>query len=202
MSETQRRVSKKELTYDDYVATQKAAEEGNPDAICQIGFFYKFGLFVEKDEDEALKCFIQAGHLLNADAQWAAGDIYRYGTEKMPPNPMLAAKWLRYATHTEPNGRNLRCYGECIENGIGVMVDKAEAADFYSRAVEAGDRYAFYRLGRLYLLGDGVSQDVPKGLGYIYTAKMRGVEEASNYWAWLEAQGLLKGIQITEKEVD
>ena len=29
-----------------------------------------------------------------------------------------------------------------------------------------------------------------------------GVEEASNYWAWLEAKGLLKGIQITEKEVN
>lgn len=199
MSDCQK--EKNGLTYDDFINTRNAAEKGNPYAVFQMGFFYKFGVFVKQDEDEALKWFVEAGNRGIADAQWAAGDIYRYGTEKMSPNPELAARWFRYAAHTDPCGRNLRCYGECLEKGIGVLVDKTEAAEYYTRAVEADDSWAFFRLGVLYLRGDGVPQDVQKGLGYIYTAKMRGVDDAAKYWDRLDSAGLLRGVKISEKEV-
>ncbi len=193
-------IPENDWTYEEFLEVKRMASEGEPHAMNQLGLFHMFGQFVEQDETKALYWFEEAGKMGVASAQWAVGDIYRHGTDEVPVNPEMAARWFRYAAHTEPSGRNLRSYGECLDSGFGVLEDKAEAAEYYSRAVEKNDSLAFFRLGVLYLWGKGVSQDPGKGLGYIYTAKMRGIGVASEYWDKLDKAGMLKGIEIKEKD--
>ncbi len=192
-------LSENGLTYQDFKDIEDAASKGDPYGMTKMGCFYMFGQFVEKDEDKALQWFLKAGKLGDANAQWSVGDIYKHGTKTMDPNPELSARWFRYAAHTEPNGRNLRSYGECLEEGFGVMMDPAEAAEYYERAIGFGDIEAFFRLGLLLFEGRGVERDINRGLSYIYTAKMNESAGAKYIWDKLEEQGLLKGVKKEKK---
>lgn len=189
-----------DLNYQDFRDTEEAASKGEPYAMTKMGCFYMYGQFVEQDEDKALQWFIKAGNLGDPIAQWSVGDIYKHGTKTMSPKPELAARWFRYAAHSEPNGRNLRSYGECLEEGFGVTKDPTEAAEYYERAIEYGDIEAFFRLGVMLFSGLGVDRDSNKGLSYIYTAKMNGNRGAEIVWDELEKKGWLKGIKIEAKK--
>lgn len=58
--------------------------------------------------------------------------------------------------------------------GLGVDKDLDKAADFYRRAAEGNHVAAQYEYGNLLVLGDGVEQDLPEALKWMYIAAQQG----------------------------
>jgi TPR repeat protein len=145
---------------------RKGAEQGDAKAQAQLGFSYRLGLGVKKDEVEAAKWYLKAaeqGHLLS---QSILGQMYRDG-EGIPKNSSEAAKWYRKAAENdavEPGESAIKAraqeqMGTLYEKGLGVLQDYAEAAKWYRKSVEGGwDEAAFF----LYFLcrdGKATKQD-------------------------------------------
>lgn len=64
--------------------------------------------------------------------------------------------------------------------GLGVDKDLDMAADFYRRAAQANHAAAQYEYGNLLVLGEGVKQDIPEALKWMYIAAQQGHEEAKD----------------------
>ena len=67
-----------------------------------------------------------------------------------------------------------RYVGMMYENGWGVEVDYAKAAEYYQMASDSGDITSQYYLGRFYEFGKGVEQDYEKAMELYQQAAERG----------------------------
>jgi len=68
--------------------------------------------------------------------------------------------------------------GHIYQNGIGVRIDKAEAAAWFGRAAEGGHGPAQYRLAVMLQIGDGVERDPARALDLYRQAASAGLLEA------------------------
>ena len=69
------------------------------------------------------------------------------------------------------NGEAMDRVGEYYFDGeMGLQQDKDEGLKWYHRALEAGSGRAAFSLGKCYLQGDGVEQDIDKAFDYIQKA--------------------------------
>ena len=75
--------------------TRKAADAGNADAQCQMGFFYMNGLGVDRDEDKAVEWLEKAAKQNHAPAQYNLGIYHARFSDK--ESVRLALKWLNEA---------------------------------------------------------------------------------------------------------
>jgi len=104
---------------------EKAAAQGNSEAVYRIGKLYHFGDGVAKDETEAMKRFHQAAEAGNAEAQFEIGVRYAQGRD-LKQDYSEAMKWLRKAAEqSHPDA--LSWIGALYEKGWGVAKDLAEA---------------------------------------------------------------------------
>lgn len=71
------------------------------------------------------------------------------------------------------------------DNGLGVPVDRAKAADFYRQAAEQGNLDGMFYLGQLYARGDGVPLD-----------------KAEAYKWWMAADELGLGLRETRQALE
>lgn len=79
---------------------QKAAEQGNEYALCNLGRFYMEGIGVDESPKKAIKYFLAAAEMGNADAQFNVGLAYGKGVG-VEQNLSEMARWMRKA---EKNG--------------------------------------------------------------------------------------------------
>ena len=64
--------------------------------------------------------------------------------------------------------------GWCYENGVGVVMDKAKAVEWYTKAAEQEDADAQSKLGWCYYNGDGVVMDKAKAVEWYRKAAEQG----------------------------
>jgi len=62
--------------------------------------------------------------------------------------------------------------------GRGVAKDEAQAAEWFRKAAEKGDRFAEYSLGHAYEQGKGVPKDLAEGLKWYRMAAKHNEERA------------------------
>lgn len=70
-----------------------AAEQGDADAQCCLGYIYDNGAVVPRDEDAAVKWYTKAAEQGHAVAQYRLGWLYFFG----PRDYVLAHMWLNFA---------------------------------------------------------------------------------------------------------
>ncbi|MBR5434202.1 MAG: sel1 repeat family protein, partial [Bacteroidales bacterium] len=70
--------------------------------------------------------------------------------------------------------------GKMYDDGIVVPENKTEAANWYRKAAEQGDKEAQNNLGVMYLNGEGVPQDKSEAESWFRKAAEQGVEAAQN----------------------
>ena len=149
---------------------KKAAELGNADAMCELGGYYRFVLF---DPSKAKMWYQKAADLGNADAMYELGYCYTIGSG-LTKDTEKAAEYFKKA---EDLGNTDALFGLgiiCENNG-----NFAEAVTYYTQAAEKGVPGAYLNLGKCYLEGKGVTQDLAKAEELINNAEELGVEEAS-----------------------
>ena len=166
---------KKGRIYDkqkDYVESmkwyQKAAEAGNSDAMCAIGFMYDDGRGVRKNYSEAMKWYKKAVDAGNSEGMLNIGFMYSEGTG-VRQDYTEAMKWYKKAADAG-NSNAMENIGNLYEDGNGVRQDYAEAMKWYQKAANAGNSWAMRLIGNLYEEGKGVRQN--------YTEAMRWYQKA------------------------
>ena len=138
-------------------SVREAAEHGDSNAQCKLGWMYSNGDEVEQNYEEAAKWFLRAAGQGNADAQHILGRMYRNG-QGVEKDDVEASKWYRKAAE---QGNALAQYnlGVMYKNGQGVSQDYVEAIKWYRLAAEQGHAKAQYSLGAMYRNGQGVEKD-------------------------------------------
>ena len=139
-------------------ACRRAAEMGNADAQCHLGFWYfegKHGL--EKDIAESNRWFFEAARQGNDVAQFQIGLKYEIG-RGVKKSEKEAAKWYMRAA-SKNNVDALYRLGCCYYYGDGVRFDNHAAWRCFKKASELGDSWASFMLGKCYYCGHGVAED-------------------------------------------
>ena len=162
----------------DYMAVKwitKAATLDNSQGQLLLGFCYMEGNVVKKDEYNAFKWFYKSAGQGNAVGQYMLSICYEEGTGT-PINESEALKWLTMAA--EQNYSVAQCE-------LGLYYEELQdyhlAVDWYSKAVNQGNRDAQYALGLCYYNGKGVRIDYDRAFKLIKQAAAQGNEEAIKF---------------------
>ena len=120
---------------------QKAAAQGNEDAMLQLGKLYEYGLKVPKSGPQALNWYLKPAEKGNVAAELKAGYIFRDGLEDVPHDYEQALKWFRKAAQQGSPGEPARGEAECnigrmYQEGLGVVPSVDQAAEWYTKAVQ------------------------------------------------------------------
>jgi len=168
---------------------QKAAAQGNADALRSLGYMYMYvaGNSPEtaRDRDEF---FHKAAVLGNADAQYELGSKYYYG----PPLSRYYSSSMNYFGREDITEAKAK---EWVQNAaaqgntralyfLGIRYfqkDKAKAEEwFQNMAAHSDDLYvrAQIKLGKMYLTGSVVQKDETKAAWWFQKAAVQGSGEA------------------------
>ena len=152
----------------------KAAEQGNADAMIRLAECYEEGYGVAKSERKGVEYEKKAAALGNAKAQFWLGNTYTnesYGGETR--NYAEALKWYRKSAEQGYAGGQYGL-GNMYRNGYGVSKDYTEAVKWYLKAAEQGYASGQNQLGNMYLDGYGVSKDYAEALKWYRKAAEQG----------------------------
>lgn len=152
---------------------RKAAEQGNTDAQLQMAY-----LCEGKDNGEWLRWMSKSAEGGNADAAFAVGEKY-----SNDPNPAFAIKYLRQAAR----------HGHYM---AGVLLQELEGKEqrvklaVLEKAAQRGDAKAQYRIGMMYLKGDGVDENSRVGVDWLESAAKLGDKNAAAELGWCYLKGI------------
>ena len=152
---------------------QKAADLGHVEAMYNLGLCYDNGDGIAKDAEKAAECYQKAADLGDTDAMYALGECYTVGSG-LTKDTEKAAEYFKKAADL---GNTDALFGLgiiCENNG-----NFAEAVTYYTQAAEKGVPKAYLNLGKCYLEGKGITQDLAKAEELINKAEELGVDEAS-----------------------
>jgi hypothetical protein len=154
----------------------KAAQQGNAQAQCNLGYGYEKGYGVAKDYNQAVYWYTKAAQQGDAQAQCNLGYEYEkgYGVAK---DYNQAVYWYTKAAQ-QGNAQSQCNLGECYFYGNGVIKDYNKAVELYNKATQQGNANAQYDLGVCYENGQGVVQDYLIALEWYKKAADSGYEDA------------------------
>ena len=151
---------------------QKLAEEGDAQAMNNLGVLYDQGHGVEPDTGRALHWFAQSAKAGHPSGMSNYGRLLEQG-RGIAANPQEAARWFDLAARQgQPEAQyNL---GLLYERGRGVPQDDKAAAAWYSRAAAQQQSESLARLGHFYRAGRGVAKNPGRAVLLLYAAAMSG----------------------------
>lgn len=163
-----------ERDYDQsFMYHERAANLGFVDAIYKLGIHYYNAEGCKKDIKKSLQYYQDAANLGYAPAEYKLGNCYNgvYGIDK---NVKLSQQWLIKAAidGSEEASHRVGIIGENCN-----IIDIEKATSYLKEAIENGNDFAIYVLGRAYE-NDGEHQDLDKALELYQTACERNVPEA------------------------
>ena len=168
-----------------YKCFRTSAEAGHPEAINNIGGFYRDGIVVRANPETAAKWFSKSAELGNAYGMLNYALALQRG-EGVEKDVAKAIELLKEASELG-NAEAMNAYGMCCYNGDGVAKDEAEAVKWYRAAAARGFAPAMDNLSSCYSLGTGVRKDEKESLAW----KVRGMAARGdrNAAAWLKQNG-------------
>lgn len=144
------------------------AEKGDVKNQRDLGFIYRDGLGVAKDEKVAFSWFQKAADQGDKNAQREVGYAYLTGTG-VYETPSLAFDWFRKSA--EQGDAQADCYvGYCYLKGVGVEKNPAEAIKWFKKSAEKGNLWAMVNLGFCYRDGSGTTANDEEALKWFSKA--------------------------------
>jgi len=138
----------------------RLAEQGDPDAMGYLGWFYEDGIGTEKDPVRSFEHYRKASEAGDVLSCWNLGVAYQKGAGT-PPDPKKAfASYLRGAQQNEASCQNM--VGICLFEGTGVTPDEAEAFSWFQKSAQQGNASSQDWLGWLYEVGRGTKANPQK----------------------------------------
>ncbi len=164
---------------------QKAAEQGHPAALIQLGSHYEDGDIVGADAAKAAELFHRAAEQGNTIAQYRLARCYTHGLG-VEKDAALGVSWCRKAAEGG-YGLAMAYLGLSYEGGMGVERDMEQAVYWYEKAARLGDKTGQFYLGMLYIQEDGLERDELKAQYWLRKAAEQGLDEAAEVLRQLEA---------------
>ena len=168
------------------------AEAENGDVLYQsiIARMYYNGFGTEQNYEKAFVYYLKAAEQNDPDAQYRVGRMFfaGEGTERNIPK---AIEWLEKAALTEKKYAPYtlgKCYLEAARSLYGTEYQNycRMAMECFITAGNAGNAYAVYQQGNMYLYGRGTARDFEKA-GLLYRqAETMGCEAAQEKLAQLD----------------
>lgn len=155
---------------------RSAAEEGHPEAINNVGYFYKEGIVVEKDIDTAARWY-----KLSSDMKNPYG-MFNYAMLMRDRDPGMAAALLKKSADSGCV-EAMDMYGEMLEAGSGVQKNPVAAFLMYRRAALEGYPRSMDHLAECYERGIGTKADQRKST--LWMIRARAARGDANADAWL-----------------
>lgn len=109
-----------------------AAEQNHTDALVKLGFLYRYGFGVEKNQEKAFESFRRAASRGDKTAMHHLGDAYERGLGVEKDDTRALSWYLMAAERGEPLG--MFAAGKMIWNGVGHVKDKAGGVEWIRRA--------------------------------------------------------------------
>jgi hypothetical protein len=162
---------------------RKAADQGDPEAQDELGYFYLAGIGVPRDESSAIKWFTRAAGSGSQRAKLNLAVIYMKGIG-VHRNISLGLDTLNdlakkgYAVAESYLGIAYYC-------GYGVQMNHAVAEKWFVKGAKAGDPVGEFAMGTLYSLDGSHEHDLTKAAEYL------GRAAKSGYVPAMHALGLL-----------
>lgn len=151
----------------DIAQLQKSAENGDAEAMTELGICYFQGKGVKEDNDKAFMWLSKAVDAGNAKAHCWLGACYQYGYGTDKNLEKAIELYTKGADLGDSDSMNY--VGICLEKGNGVLMNLERAVYWYTKAAELGNIYAMTNLARCYDNGNGVTTD--KNEAYKWYAK-------------------------------
>lgn len=206
-----------------FLFLKNAIDKGtdNDKAVWCLGLCYMNGVGTAIDKRKAYPLYISAAEKGNADAQVKLCEDYFKGNDCLEKSYKECARWgeeaikqgrkgIRFETaysqsHIGNHDRAKELYLQLANEGNGVAMnnyacelsDYKEKAEWFRKAVDAGESYGMWNLGRLYRDGKGVEKDIEKALQLLRKSVDRGCIGAIEDLAWMYRYG-----QGVEKDGD
>lgn len=161
---------------------ERAAEQGDPDAMTRLGIYYSVGKHVEPNVTESIRWFEQAAPLGQTDALYFLGECYFFG-KGVEPDPAKAVNLLRQA-HEKGNAKATEMLATCHAKGIGIAANLNSARSLYEEAISRGNIQAFGNLGVLYMKGqEGIDRNPAKAFSLFQRGANAGEPNAMVFYA-------------------
>ena len=179
---------------------EKAVANENPFAAYALASLYRRGQGVEQDNAEAFRLYTMAAsdeNSPNAYAAYELGRMYKDGVgttaDKAASESWYRKAYLGFLSIERQMADDKLYYrlGQMNLTGTGTEkdLDLARGEALLNRAIENGHEYAAYVLGKAYLEGSAVAQDIPKAIGYLTMAAEKGAAPAEYALGKLFYQG-------------
>lgn len=153
---------------------REAAEGGNTEAMLRLATFFRWGLGVSEDIDQALTWYRRAAEAGSTPAMLDLGSYFQWGKDE--PNDIEALRWYRRAAEAGDED-GMYSVGLMYREGIGVAQNDTEALRWFRRSADAGYSYAFFAVGRAYRDGAGVQPDENEAFRWF----LRGAEAGDGF---------------------
>src|SRR6516225_1417378 len=155
---------------------KRATNEGNAEAMFNLGLLYDNGQGVTQDYVRAREWYEKAADEGNAEAMFNLGLLYANG-QGVTQDYVRAREWYEKAAE-KGFPRAMGNLGVLYHNGQGIAQDYVRAREWYEKAAEKGFPRAMFNLGLLYANGQGVTQDYVRAREWYEKAADKGEPRA------------------------
>ncbi|RHZ69958.1 hypothetical protein Glove_276g13 [Diversispora epigaea] len=150
----------------------KSAEGGNLKGQNNLGYCYKYGIGITKDEGKAFQWYLKSAEGGNSNGQNNLGNCYHFGIGTMKDEEKAFQWYLKSAEGGNGNGqKNL---GNYYRDGIGTIKDEGKAFRWYLKSAEGGNGYGQKNLGYCYQHGIGTMKDEEKAFQWYLKSAQGG----------------------------
>ncbi|MFC6876435.1 tetratricopeptide repeat protein [Flavobacterium myungsuense] len=169
---------------------RKGADLGYDTSILNIGWLYYHGNGVPKNNIEASKWFGMACEKNSSRGCLEIGKLYHYG-EGVGIDYKLAYDFYNKAVELDSTNKDAWVYaGLLFEGGLGRDKSAGAAMECYKKAIENGDTWSLYKVGKIYK--DYNFKDVSaekEAVRYLTAAADKGHTEAMDLLVEIYAYG-------------
>lgn len=167
---------------------QKAADEGNSDAMNSVGVAYSYGLGGKPDFGKAAEWYQKAA---DRGSWWGTCNLAGlYVAGSGVPRDYQKAVTLYQVVATRGMTQAMVALGDLYRNGTGVSKDYAQALSWYQKAAGQNDAEGENNVGWMYQNGFGVTRDYQQALAWYQKAAAEGNADAENNLGWFYQHGL------------
>lgn len=163
------------------------AQGGDADAMVALGFAYRAGKGVSKDDTQGAYWYRKAADKGSAHGMYDLGVLYERGQGVPKDDQKAFALYKRAADAGDRQA--MTNLGNMYREGLGVPVDAPQAVSWYRKGAEAGDPMGMYDLGYMYASGTGVARDYSQAVGWYSKAAEQGNAKAMTNLAFMYEKG-------------
>ena len=167
---------------------QRAAEQGDPEAMARLGLYHSVGKHVQADADKAVTWFSRAAAHEQTDALYYLGECHFFG-KGVERDPAKAVGYLTKA-HMKGSSKASDMLATAYAKGEGVQTDHVKARSLYEEAIKRGNKIAFGNLGVLYLQNRGIEKNEKHALSLFERGAKADATNAMVFYALCHQRGV------------